>query len=190
LEGFELDELIIVDENDNMLSFEKKDRCHEGDGILHRAFSIFILNSKKQILMQQRSRFKKLWPLHWSNTCCSHQRPNEYFLASAERRLVEETGIFSRLRYVYKFRYSARYKDVGSENEVCSVFIGTSNDEVTPNPEEIADYKWMNIDELVDDVKKNPEKYTPWFRMEIKQLLLNYWSEIDNILLEKEILLA
>jgi isopentenyl-diphosphate delta-isomerase len=165
-----MDKIIVVDQQDNIINFESKEKCHNGDGILHRAFSIFIFNNKEQLLIQQRSKFKRLWPLYWSNSCCSHPRPNEDYKESAERRLKEELGIFCKLKLLYKFRYKARYKNIGSENEICAVLIGKSNATIIPNPEEISDYKWINLEELKKNINKNPEIYTPWFKMEIKEL--------------------
>jgi len=176
-----MDKLILVDEKDNVINYESKEKCHDGNGILHRAFSIFIFNDKKQLLIQQRSEFKKLWPLYWSNTCCSHPRPNDDYKESAERRLKEEIGISSKLKYLYKFKYEAKYKNIGSENEICDVLIGKSNDWITPNPKEIADYKWMDLNQLKNDVNQNPGKYTPWFKIEVKRLFSVYKKEIDNL---------
>lgn len=165
-----MDKLITVDKKDNIIGFESKEKCHDGDGILHRAFSIFIFNDKKQLLIQQRSEFKRLWPLYWSNSCCSHPRQNEGYTGAAERRLKEEVAISCKLKYLYKFQYRAKYKNIGSENEVCAVLIGKSNDDAVPNPEEIADHRWIGINELMIDINQNPEKYTPWFKIEIKEL--------------------
>jgi len=176
-----MDNLITVDERDNIIGFESKEKCHNKDGILHRAFSVFIFNNKKQLLIQQRSEFKRLWPLYWSNTCCSHPKTNEGCKEAAERRLKEEIEISCELRYLYKFKYKAKYKDIGSENEICSVFIGKSNESITQNPEEISDDKWIDVSELEKDISLNPEKYTPWFKMEIKELLSSYKKEIDKL---------
>jgi isopentenyl-diphosphate Delta-isomerase len=175
-----MDNLIIVDEKDNMLRFETKDKCHEGNGILHRAFSVFIFNEKRELLIQQRSDFKRLWPSHWSNSCCSHPRAGEHFLAAAERRLREEVGISCRLKYVYKFRYWASYSDLGSENEVCSVLLGKSDARIIPNPLEVSGYKWMNVEDIAKDINNNPENYTPWFRMELQELMQYHKNEIHE----------
>jgi len=169
-----MDQLVIVDQNDKKLGFESKEKCHNSCGILHRAFSVFVFNDKKQLLIQQRSELKRLWPLYWSNTCCSHPRQDEAYEEAAERRIKEEIGISCELEYLYKFQYKAKYKNIGSENEICAVLTGSSNDEPSPDPDEIADYKWVDMDELVEDIKKNPEKFTPWFKDEIKELLCSF----------------
>ncbi|MBW2984306.1 isopentenyl-diphosphate delta-isomerase [Candidatus Woesearchaeota archaeon] len=173
-----MNELIVVDKKDNIISFELKDRCHDGDGILHRAFSVFVFNDKKQLLIQQRSRLKRLWPLYWSNTCCSHPRQNEGYKEAAERRLREEIGISCKLKYLFKFRYRATYYDIGSENEICAVLIGRSNDSIILNKEEIANYKWISLKELAEDISQNPEIYTPWFKLEFRKLISSYRKEL------------
>ena len=178
-----MDELIVVDKQDNIIGSIGKEECHNGDGILHRAFSIFIFNNQKQLLIQQRSNLKRLWPLFWSNTCCSHQRLREPLLDITKKRLEEEFGFSCPLKNLYKFQYSAKYNDVGSENEICSVLIGKLNDEIklNPNPEEVSNFKWVNIKELQEDIKNNPEKYSPWFKIECKELFSNYLDEIEEL---------
>jgi isopentenyl-diphosphate delta-isomerase len=177
-----MNKIPIVNQEDNILDFESKEKCHAGNGILHRAFSIFIFNDKKELLIQQRSKFKTLWPLYWSNSCCSHPKANENYGEAAERRLKEEIGISCKLRYLYKFRYQSQYKDIGVEKEICAVLIGKSNRSIIPNPQEISDYKWVDINELSRDMTQNPEKYTPWFKIEIKELLSSYKKEIYDLL--------
>lgn len=176
-----MDKIILVDSKDRTIGFEAKEKCHDGDGILHRAFSIFIFNDKNQLLIQQRSKFKRLWPLFWSNSCCSHPRVDEDYKKAAGRRLKEELGILCKLRYLYKFKYKANYKQKGSENEICAVLMGRSNDDIIANPEEIADYKWAELGELKKDMGENPNSYTPWFKMEIKEVLDSYRDETGKI---------
>ncbi len=177
-----LEQLILVDKNDNILGFENKEKCHNGNGILHRAFSIFVFNNKKELLIQQRSELKRLWPLYWSNTCCSHPRQNETIEESTKRRLKEEIGIFCNLKYLFKFQYQAKYKEKGSENELCSVLIGKSEgDIIKSNPKEIKDLKWINLNYLEINIQNNPDKYTPWFKLETKELFSKYKIELDNL---------
>jgi len=169
------DKILIVDKQDNVLGEEGKAKCHEGDGILHRAFSAFIFNEKNELLLQKRSGLKPLWPLHWSNTCCSHPRKGESYEQAAERRIKEELGIDCRPELLFKFQYSAKYKDIGSENELCAVLVGKCSKDIKINidPKEIAEFKFVSIDELKNDIKENPDNYTPWFKMEIKRVLEN-----------------
>ena len=96
------DLLILVDESDQELGFKSKSECHQGNGSLHRAFSVFIFNSSGQLLIQKRSRDKELWDLHWSNSCCSHPHKNEQMELAVKRRLKEELGIECPIHYLYK----------------------------------------------------------------------------------------
>jgi isopentenyl-diphosphate delta-isomerase len=176
------DKLLLVDENDNVIGFESKEKCHEGRGLLHRAFSAFIFNSKGQLLIHQRSKFKKLWPLYWSNSFCSHPRKGETYEKAAERRGKEELGIECKMKYLYKFQYYAPFKNIGCENELCAVLIGKYDGKISPNPKEIADWKFVDIDELKKDIAKNPDKYTPWFKMELKRLMKDFKKDIENLI--------
>ena len=164
------DELILVDTEDNEIGFEEKEKCHVKNGILHRAFSIFIFNEEKELLIQQRGKYKMLWPLFWSNSCCSHPRKGESIENAASRRIVEECGIACELKRIYKFKYSSKFEEVGSENEICHVFIGKNNNNPIVNLEEIENWKWIKIPDLLKDISKNPNKYTPWFKMELIEL--------------------
>ena len=146
--SFDDEKLILVDEYDNVLGFEGKLECHKGDGILHRAFSIFIFNSQNQLLLQKRSEQKQLWPLYWSNSCCSHPRKGENYEIATHRRLKEELGIDTELKYIFQFQYQAKFKDVGSENELCSVYIGRSDDQIIVNENEIAEWKFIDIAQM------------------------------------------
>ncbi len=165
-----IDELILVDENDFEVGFKEKFACHVGTGVLHRAFSIFIFNSKGELLIHKRADEKMLWPRFWSNSCCSHPRRNESVEDATSRRIVEELGIACSLRYVYKFKYAAHFEDIGSEREICLVFIGRCDDEVVVDDEEISDFCWIEIDDLLQDISLNSGKYTPWFRLELEEL--------------------
>lgn len=163
--------LLVVDKNDKILGFEDKEKCHQGKGILHRAFSIYLFNDKGQLLIQQRSKFKKLWPFFWANTCCSHSYKGEDYVKAGERRLKEELGLVSPLQMADKFQYQAKYRDVGSENEICAILKGKYNGNIKPDPKEIADWKWVDVEKLKNDFKKNPEKYAPWLKIGLKRYL-------------------
>ncbi|MCP5105579.1 MAG: isopentenyl-diphosphate Delta-isomerase [bacterium] len=164
------DLLILVDGSDTILGYEEKTQCHRGQGKLHRAFSIFIFNTGGQVLMQQRSAVKPLWPLYWSNSVCSHPRKGEEYLEAAQRRLEEEIGIQTPLRFLFKFQYQAPFKNVGAENELCAVFIGQSDDPVTVDPREIAQCKYIHPGELDRDLRDHPHIYTPWFKKEWEKI--------------------
>mgnify|MGYP001812320510 CR=1 FL=1 len=158
--------LILVDESDREIGHLSKGSCHDGDGVLHRAFSLFIFNSAGELLLQQRSEEKRLWPLFWSNSCCSHPRKGETMDVATERRLVQELGMASVFHHLFTFQYQAPYLDVGSENEVCWVFVGRSDQPPRPNPHEIAAIQWVTPDELDGKLATQPEVFTPWFAME------------------------
>jgi len=158
--------LILVDETDREIGHLSKGACHDGDGVLHRAFSLFIFNSEGELLLQQRSEEKRLWPLFWSNSCCSHPRRGETIQLATERRLTQELGMASKIHHLFTFQYQAPYLDLGSENEVCWVFIGRSADVPQPNDHEIADIRWITPEDLDREFETQPEIFTPWFAME------------------------
>src|SRR5947207_3387152 len=106
--SFEDEPLILVDGNDQELGFATKAACHDGVGLLHRAFSVFLFNPAGELLLQQRSAQKRLWPLYWANSCCSHPRRGESLPAAVERRTREELALATPLAFVYKFVYQAR----------------------------------------------------------------------------------
>ena len=173
--------LILVDRKDNIIGYETKKRCHEGDGLLHRAFSIFIFNDKRQLLLQKRSHKKLLWPLCWSNSVCSHPRKGESYGEAAFRRLKEELGFKAELRSLFRFQYKAGYQDIGSENEICSVFMGKGNRIVRPDPNEIADLKYVDLEKLHEDMRFDPHVYTPWFRMEWDRIRKQHYKDIFEL---------
>ena len=163
--------LLLVNKKDKIIGFETKENCHQAKGILHRAFSVYIFNNKGQLLIQQRSKLKPLWPFYWANTCCSHPREDEEYIEAGGRRLKEEFGFTCSLKMIDKFQYQAKYKDVGSENEMCAILIGEYNGKIKADSKEIANWKWVNVNKLQNDFKKNPDKYTPWLKIGLKRYL-------------------
>jgi len=134
-------------------------------GVLHRAFSIFIFNSKNELLLQQRAFSKYHTPGLWTNTCCSHPRENESLEAATSRRLLEEMGMKCEIHEAFSFIYKA---DVGQgliEHEFDHVFIGRSDETPVINPEEVASWEYASMGDLRLEIAKNPEKYTVWFRI-------------------------
>ena len=168
--SFEDEPLIVVDDEDNVLAYRSKADVHDGDGILHRAFSVFLFDREGRVLLQQRSADKRLWPRYWSNGCCSHPRRGETEAEAARRRLEEELGVRTPLEYVFKFQYHAPFGDKGSERELCSVFLGRVDGPVAPNPTEVAAVRWVTASELSEALANEPERYTPWLRMEWARL--------------------
>ena len=180
LEENNKDLLILVDESDKALGFKSKSECHEGNGTLHRAFSVFIFNPLGQLLIQKRSSNKALWDLHWSNSCCSHPKKNEQMELAVKRRLKEELGIECPVHYLYKFTYHAKYKDLGSEHELCHVYVGLFDGEIKANPEEIDDWKFIKPDDLQERIRNSKKDYTPWMKIEWEMLTASYKREIEN----------
>lgn len=174
--------LILVDMDDKELGSNTKEICHDGDGILHRAFSLFVFNDRGELLLQQRSEQKRLWPLFWSNSCCSHPRLGETMSEATQRRIHQELGVSSNdLQYLYKFHYHAQFGNLGSEHELCSVFIGSTTDEVVANINEVSDWRFINASQLQEEVNESPESFTPWFKMEWQHLIQNYESELAKL---------
>lgn len=167
--------LILVNENDDQVGEMSKRDCHLGDGVLHRAFSIFIFNHAGDVLLQQRSAQKFLWPLYWSNACCSHPRAGEAMDEAVHRRLEQELGISIDLEYLYKFEYKAGYKDVGTEHELCWVWAGQAEaDQIMPNENEIETWRFVSGRELEDDLINRPEQFTPWMKMEWRRIKADF----------------
>jgi isopentenyl-diphosphate Delta-isomerase len=159
-----LDNIILLDENDNEIGAEEKIKAHK-NGKLHRAFSIFILNSKGELLLQQRAKNKYHSGGLWSNTCCGHPRPDEDLISAAHRRLKEEMGFDCPLKYAFKFRYEAVLKNGLIENEIDNVLIGESDREPKINNKETSDFKWISIEKLKTDIVLNDNLYTIWFKI-------------------------
>ena len=147
---------------------------HEGRGTLHRAFSLLIFNDRGELLLQQRAPAKRLWPLYWSNSCCSHPRRGEAMEAAIKRRLYEELGLSCPLHFLFKFQYQAQFGESGAEHELCSVFIARCTDEVRINRDEILGCRWIAPEELEVEISRGgAAKFTPWFMLEWSRI----WQE-------------
>lgn len=170
----ENEQLILVNEADEELGHMSKQECHDGDGVLHRAFSLFIFNSAGELLLQRRAAGKRLWPLFWSNSCCSHPRKDESMEQATGRRLMDELNIGAELQFVYKFSYQAIFDDRGSEHELCWVYVGRCDRPVVPNESEIAEWRFVQASVLDAELANSPERFTPWFRLEWGQLRSEY----------------
>lgn len=156
-------EVILVDEKDNEIRREEKIKAHR-EGRLHRAFSIFIFNSREELLLQKRAKSKYHSAGLWSNTCCSHPEPNCNLAKEAKRRLREEMGIKCGLKEIFSFVYKAKFGDL-IEYEFDHVFLGKFDGSPKPDKKEIGGWEWKNREELKKDIKENPKKYTAWFKM-------------------------
>jgi len=170
--------LILVDGDDNILGYESKAVCHDGEGVLHRAFSLFIFNTQGELLLQQRASGKRLWPLIWSNSCCSHPRENESYSFAIKRRLKEELGLETDLHFLYKFQYQVKFSDLGSENELCSVYSGCAATDPTVNETEVAAWKYISIPDLEERLNSEPELFSPWLKMEWIEIRSKYLTQI------------
>ena len=156
--------MILVNEKDEWLGLEEKMEAHK-KGLLHRAFSVFVLNSNNEVLMQQGAIDKYHSGGLWSNTCCSHPRAGESTLQAAHRRLQEEMGLDCELEKIFTFRYRAEVDNMLIENEYDHIYIGHFEGVPILNEEEVAQYKFVGLDELTEWVESEPETFTVWFRM-------------------------
>lgn len=164
------EQVVLINEQDQVQGLMGKMQAHK-EGILHRAFSVFIFNNKNEMLLQQRAYGKYHSPGLWTNTCCSHPRENETYQDAAHRRIQEEMGFDCELKPVFHFIYKA---DVGLdliEHELDHVFVGNFEGTPIPNPEEVASFKWISIDNLLKDLTQNPENYTEWFKIILNQYI-------------------
>lgn len=165
-------QMVLVDKNDKVLGFKEKFATHRIPIPLHRAISIVIFNNdKSEMLITKRSIKKPTWPYFWSNAVCSHPYLGETYQKAAERRLYEELGFKTSLNKVFKFTYEAKMDNsVWGEHELDHVFVGNRGGAISPNPDEVAGYEWLKIEDLKKDLKNNPQKYTPWFKTILKKL--------------------
>lgn len=164
------EQVVLVNETDTIEGLMGKTEAHE-KGLLHRAISIVLFNSKREMLIQQRAFTKYHWKGIWSNTVCTHPRSGETYLEAAERRLFEELGFKVPLNQIFHFIYKAKDEDSGlTEHELDHVFTGIYDGEIPFNPDEVNDVKWVKIPALLDDIEKNPEKYSFWFKIILKEM--------------------
>lgn len=168
--------VILVDDRDQEIGIEEKLTAHQ-TGQLHRAFSIFIFrkqNSNYELLLQQRNFNKYHSPGLWTNSCCSHPQPGEELLSSAKNRLIEEMGIQVDLKEAGSFIYKA---DVGNylvEHEFDHVLVGfTDSSAITINQDEVASYRWVDINTIKNELQSSPGKYTSWFTQAL-EIAINY----------------
>jgi isopentenyl-diphosphate delta-isomerase len=182
------DSLILVDEADREVGHMSKVKCHEGRGLLHRAFSLLIFNGAGDLLLQQRAATKRLWPLYWSNSCCSHPRRSETMESAIHRRLQEELGLRCALNFLFKFQYQAQFDAAGAEHELCSVFIGRSTDPVRFNRNEILAARWISPEALQAELTASAgARFTPWFIMEWRRIWRDHRAAVLALAKETQI---
>ena len=165
--------VVLVDKNDNQIGLMPKMEAHL-KGILHRAFSVFLVNSQNQILLQKRSANKYHSGGLWTNTCCSHPRDGENIIDAGKRRLFEEMGIKTDLKVAFNFTYKAELENGLIEHEYDYVLIGESNDSPILNKDEAEDCKWISIEEVRKDIMENEKDYTVWFVIAFEYFYKNF----------------
>lgn len=164
-----LEEVILVDEQDQEIGTMEKMQAHR-EALLHRAFSVLTFNSKHELLIHRRAIAKYHSGGLWTNTCCSHPRPHETTEAAAHRRLQEEMGFDCNLSEVFSFQYEAFLDQGLTEKEYDHVFFGIYDGVVDPNPEEVMDYRYISLENIKREVTDQPEKFTAWFEIIIKEI--------------------
>lgn len=160
----EEEKVILVNEKDEPIGLMPKMEAHE-KALLHRAFSVFVMNAKGETMLQQRAKDKYHSPLLWTNTCCSHQREGESNIEAGKRRLMEEMGFTTELKELFNFVYKAPFDNGLTEHEFDHVMVGYFEDEPNINPDEVADWKWMYPEDVKKDIEENPGEYTAWFKI-------------------------
>lgn len=162
--------VILVDELDNAIGKMEKQQAHK-EGALHRAFSIFIFNSEKKLLLQKRAIDKYHCGGLWTNTCCSHPREDETILDAANRRLQEEMGLKCVLKKEFSFVYKAALENGLTEHEFDHVLLGETDDQPTINEDEVSEFRFVQLNDLQIEISKSPEIFTPWFLLALDKVL-------------------
>ncbi len=169
------EKVILVNEKDEQIGLMEKIEAHR-KALLHRAFSVFVFNDRNELMIQQRALTKYHSPGLWTNTCCSHQREGETNIAAGKRRLEEEMGFTTDLKDTISFIYKAPFDNGLTEHEFDHILVGNFEGEPNLNPEEVAAWKWVALDDLQMDMKKNPHIYTEWFKI----IFDKYYSHIEQ----------
>jgi isopentenyl-diphosphate delta-isomerase len=174
------DEVILVDENDREIGTAPKLRAHH-DGALHRAFSVFLFNSRGEVLLQRRAEDKYHSGGLWSNTCCSHPRPGEETDRAARRRLQEEMGMTVPLLPVFSFTYRSALAEALWEHEYDHVYIGRTDAEPRPDPSEVAGWRWASVEDVTAEMDRHPERFTVWFREPFEEIVARRaWEALER----------
>jgi isopentenyl-diphosphate delta-isomerase len=170
------EKVVLVDEQDCELGTMDKMQAHT-EGRLHRAFSVFLFNTQGEMLLHQRALTKYHCAGLWTNACCSHPRLGETLDEAVSRRLMEELGVAAEVREIHQFVYRAELAEGLIEHEYDYVFVGIVEEHIRPNPQEIANWKFCSIDDTLAEMNNQPELFTPWFRLIMKEntpLLRNF----------------
>jgi len=180
--------IVLVDKNNNVLGTTSKLAAHNKNTPLHRGFSVFLFNKEGKLLLQQRSKTKKTWPLVWSNSCCGHPFLDESSVDAAKRRLKFELGITHAeiFEIISDFTYKIELDGI-MENEICPILIGFSDQEPRINKDEINDIAWIKWNKFIENIKNNPDKYSEWCVLETEQLKNNkkflslYYNRVNYV---------
>ncbi|MBV9989100.1 MAG: isopentenyl-diphosphate Delta-isomerase [Chitinophagaceae bacterium] len=173
-----MEQVILVDEQDKVTGAMEKMEAHE-KAALHRAFSVFIFNKRGELLMQQRAPGKYHSGGLWTNSCCSHPRPDEDTLEAASRRLKEEMGFETHLTKAFDFIYRAEFDNGLTEHEFDHVFTGLYDGPVKPDPKEVCGYNWVSLGEIAADLEAHPASYTAWFHIAFPELM--DWKKFSGV---------
>ncbi|MBC7874586.1 MAG: isopentenyl-diphosphate Delta-isomerase [Ferruginibacter sp.] len=168
-------EVILVDANDKPIGRKEKMEAHQ-EGLLHRAFSIFIFNAKGEMLLQQRAKHKYHSGSLWTNACCSHPYPGEETVQAARRRLKEELGFEVTIEKIFDFVYQVDFDNGLTEHEFDHVFVGEYGGKIDFNKEEVMDVCYKNVVEISQTLQTHPQKYTTWFHLAFPKIE-NWWSQ-------------
>jgi len=168
-----MEEVVLVNVNDHPIGYMEKQEAHL-KGLLHRAFSVFIFNKNKELLLQKRAVSKYHSGGLWTNTCCSHPRRNEKVLRAAKRRLFEEMGIKCDLKFQFSFIYKAKLDNNLFEHEFDHVFFGYTNAKPYINKEEVDSYCYKSLDQIQKEIIDQPNQYTEWFKICFNEVVINY----------------
>ncbi|MGB5435052.1 MAG: isopentenyl-diphosphate Delta-isomerase [Maribacter sp.] len=173
------EEVILVNTLNEQIGTMPKMEAHE-KAVLHRAFSVFIMNDRGETMLQQRAAHKYHSPLLWTNTCCSHQRVGETNIEAGRRRLQEEMGFTADLKELFSFIYKAPFDNGLTEHELDHVMMGNFNGKPIINPEEVADFKWMKPEDVQIDIAENPQQYTVWFKIIFEKFYDHLMHNVKN----------
>lgn len=174
------EKVILVNEHDDMVGIMDKMEAHK-QGLLHRAFSIFIFNRKGEMLLQQRALNKYHSAGLWTNACCSHPVPGEKTMDAAQRRLMEELGFETPIEKIFDFTYRAEFENGLTEYEFDHVFAGEYEGEIFANPEEVNDFSFKDISEIKNQLQTEPQKFTAWFHLAFPGIEEWWASRYQNI---------
>jgi isopentenyl-diphosphate delta-isomerase len=164
------EQLILVDEHDNQTGVMDKLSVHQ-KGLLHRAFSVFIFNSKDELLLQQRAENKYHSSLLWSNTCCSHPVDGEKISDTIERRLKEEMGLNCNTGFAFSFIYKSNFQNGLTEYEFDHVYFGRSDELPKPNPQEVKDWKYITLENLEKEISASSQQFSEWLKICLPQII-------------------